>query len=398
MHYAPSPSVVSQFIGHVTGRRARAVVLALLVATAGCAGPAPGPATTAGDGAAPIDRATLCRRIDAALAHARDARLLDAGVQGAWQVVHGILAFGPDYPLAVKGRTVAALDHLLGGGALTGWKLRPGDPGVVAIVEEGSTMGQGHPDQWLGYLSQCGVASGTAPGFVGGVPLETPLVVGGKRFTVADLLAQAKHDIRPGQEATWTLMALSAFLPPDASWTSGAGEAWTTERVVAMEAAADIFSAACGGAHRAYGLAVALDAQRRATAGEPTGGWAEAARVLDDLVDRARRFQQPDGSFSIHSFERPGTSPDVFARLGATGHVFEVLAVTLDDERLDEPWVTRAADRLVTLLEQTADLDVECGALYHAAHGLAIYRHRICGPGDTAGSAPEPAAASRDEK
>lgn len=105
-----------------------------------------------------------------------------------------------------------------------------------------------------------------------------------------------------------------------------------------------------------------------------------AADVLEDAVDRARRFQQPDGSFSIHSFERPGTSPDVFARLGATGHVFEVLTVALDDDRLAEPWVRRAAERLTRLLEQTADVDVECGALYHAAHGLALYRLRTCGP------------------
>jgi hypothetical protein len=68
----------------------------------------------------------------------------------------------------------------------------------------------------------------------------------------------------------------------------------------------------------------------------------------------------------------------VFARLGATGHVFEVLALALADDRLQEPWVRRAADRLVTLLEQTADLDVECGGLYHAAHGLSLYRRRIC--------------------
>jgi hypothetical protein len=41
--------------------------------------------------------------------------------------------------------------------------------------------------------------------------------------------------------------------------------------------------------------------------------------------------------------------------------------------------MTRAADRLVTLLEQTADVDVECGALYHAAHGLLLYSDRVCG-------------------
>ena len=26
--------------------------------------------------------------------------------------------------------------------------------------------------------------------------------------------------------------------------------------------------------------------------------------------------------------------------------------------------------------------DVECGALYHACHGLLLYRERVCGPPD----------------
>jgi len=323
------------------------------------------------------DRDSLCRRIDAALAHAQNGRRLDASVQGAWQIVHGILAFGPDFPLDARGSTTTALDYLLTGGRATGWKLRAGSVGVTAEVDPGSTMGQGHPDQWLGYLSQCGVAAG-GRGDPAGIPLDTALRVGGRSFTVRDLLTQAQHDIRPGQEATWTLMALSHWLPPDAAWTAGDGEGWTTERVVSMEARADVPSAACGGAHRLYGLAAAVSAYRRATGKDPEGGWAEAESVLEHHLDRARRFQQPDGSFAVRPFERPGSSPDVFARLSATGHAFEVFAVALDEARLAEPWVTRAADQLVTLLESTSDLDVECGALYHAAHGLAIYRDRIC--------------------
>ena len=322
---------------------------------------------------APIDRRALCERIDAALAHARDGRRLDASVHGAWQVVHGILAFGRDFPLTHDGTDSAALDYLLDGGRITGWNLRAGSRGVVALLEEGSNTGQGHPDQWLGYLSQCGRH---------GIPRDTKLVVGKKTFTVNDLLTQAQADIRPGQEATWTLMALSAYLPPDAAWTASDGSKWTTERVVEMEADADVVSSACGGAHRLYGLVAALKKHQAATGRSPeqlSGGWAAAHEVIDECVDRARRFQQADGSFSIHSFERPGTSADVFARLSATGHVFEVLSLALDDEQLDEPWMTRAADRLVTLLEQTSDVDVECGALYHAAHGLLLYRDRVCG-------------------
>jgi hypothetical protein len=329
----------------------------------------------------PIERASLCRRVDAVLAHARDSRRLDASVHGAWQVVHGILAFGRDFPLAHDGEVSPALDYLLTGGSITGWTLRPSRPGVRAIVEGGSTMAQGHPDQWLGYLSQCGLA----PCGKGGVPLTATLMVAGREFTVADLLVQAQADITPGQEATWTLMAFSTYLPHDAEWTSRDGQTWTIGRVVAMEAAADIFSGACSGAHRLYGLITAVKQHMAATGAtwdELDGPWGEAADVIDDCVDRARRFQQADGSFSTHSFERPGTSTDVFAKLSATGHVFEVVVTALDDERLSEPWVTRAADRLVTLLEQTADIDVECGALYHAVHGLAIYRERICQGGN----------------
>lgn len=379
MKYAPTAPFVPRF---------RQPLLAWgLLAVAGCGGPTAAglPARSSATRVSEL----LCRRIDTVLAHGRDARRLDADVQGAWQVVHGILAYGAELPLAHDGTVSPALDYLLNGGRLTGWLLRPGSPGVIAVVEEGSTMGQGHPDQWLGYLSQCGVG----PDGPGGLPLHTPLTVAGRSFTLGDLLAQARHDIRSGQEATWTLMALTAYLPTDAAWTAGDGTEWTVERVVNMEAQAEIFGAACGGAHRLYALAAAVNARRRS--GLPTppdSGWAQAEAVLSDAIDRARTFQQPDGSFSIHSFERPGTSPDVFARLGATGHVFEVLALALDDQRLAEPWVTRAADRLVTLLEQTGDIDVECGGLYHAVHGLALYRARTCGPA----AARAPAARDRE--
>jgi len=326
------------------------------------------------------DQATLCRRIERVLANVRDGRRLDASVQGAWQVVHGILAFGSELPLAHDGGVSPAVDYLLEGGRITGWRLRPGDAGVVAIVEEGSTLGQGHPDQWLGYLSQCGIAAeGDSP--VGGLPLSTPLLVGSRQHTLGDLLTQAQHDVRPGQESSWTLMALAAYLPPDASWEAGDGRRWTTEDVVRMEAEADILGAACGGTHRLYGLAAAVRAYRTLhPEGPPPGsGWAAAEEVLADCIDRARRYQQPDGSFSVHYFERPGASPDVFATLGATGHTFEILALVLGPEELRQPWVTRAAERLVSMLERTADIDVECGGLYHAAHGLAIYHRRLCG-------------------
>jgi hypothetical protein len=368
---------------HSTFRgRGRWTGLSSLITWGGVAVAVAGCGSTAGSSdsvSPPADIApqALCERIDRALTHARDDRLLDARVNGAWQVVHGILAFGDELPLATAEGKRHALPWLLGGGSLRGWRVRKGSQGLVATIEEGSTTGQGHPDQWIGYLAQCGLD---------GLPVDTPISVNGSPYTLRDLLAQARADIRPGREATWTLMALAAWVPPDDAWTAADGRRWTVEDVVAMEAAAEIDGAACGGCHRLYGLVTALDAhraaQRAAGLADPVlrGGWADAANRIEDCIEIARRHQQPDGSFSVHFFERPGTSVDLFARLGATGHIFEFLVAALDDQRLAEPWITRAAERLVTLLEQSADVDVECGALYHAAHGLRLYRERVCGP------------------
>ncbi len=314
----------------------------------------------------------LCERITKILKQTRDGRELSTDLQGAWQIVHGILAFGEQFTILHESVTVPALDYLLEGGSLQGWKLRHGEHGIIALVEEGSTLGQGHKDQWLGYFSQCGSK---------GIPLETPLVVGKTSATVDDLLRQAQADLHSGQEATWTLMAFATYLPEDEIWEASNGETWNLSRVIEMELDADLHSSACGGSHRLYGLATAVNRYRdqHPEAGEALPEpWESAAHTITDSIDLSRRFQQADGSFSTQFFERPASSVDVFAKLSSSGHIFEFLAVALPADRLREPWVLRAADRLAITLEQTADIDIECGALYHAAHGLLLYRNRLC--------------------
>ena len=318
-----------------------------------------------------INPDNLCKRITNILKQTQNERELSTDLQGAWQIVHGILAFGKQFTIRHKSTPVPALEYLLEGGNLQGWKMRRGEHGVIAVVEEGSTVGQGHKDQWLGYLSQCGTR---------GIPLETELIVGETPATVNDLLRQAQADLHVGQEATWTLMAFATYLEEDETWKAANGETWNLPRVIEMELDADLHSSACGGSHRLYGLATAVNTyrSRHPEAGEKLPEpWQAASLKITDSIDLSRRFQQADGSFSTHFFERPASSVDVFAKLSSSGHIFEFLAVALPAERLCEPWVLRAAERLVITLEQTADIDIECGALYHAAHGLLLYRDRL---------------------
>jgi hypothetical protein len=336
---------------------------------------------------------TLRERIDAAIDHTLNNRTLSTQTHNAWQVIHGILPYGHAFQIEHDGQRIGALDWLLQGGALKGWDLIPGDHGVIAKLDPGSKAAQGHPDQWIGYLSQGGLDG------LHGLSLDQPIIVQGKAYTIKDLLTQAEWDLRAANESCWTLMAESAYRPINYEWDAGDGQHWTEERLIAMEAGAPVVGelASCGGTHRLYGLTVALNHYMKETGKKPeelTGGWKNAYDVVQDCIHKAKAFQQPDGNFSASFFLRSGRSPEVDTTLHATGHTLEWLSVALDDEQFQQPWVTAAVARLCQLLEDNADRELDCGALYHAARGLRLYRARRFGPAEN--GAPEIAKAITD--
>jgi len=372
-------------------------LVAIVALTIGCnaspdglSGSAPSGSSTA----AALDQATqpadLQARIDHAIDFALNHRHLNARDQAAWQVVHGILCFGRDLQVEHDGAVSGALDYLLQGGTLKGWNLRPTPHGVLAVVESGTKTGQGHPDQWLGYMALAGVKP------------DEELIVGGKKYHVRDLLTEAQWHLYQGIEATWPLMAFSAYLPLDAKWTAEDGGEWTIDRVAAMEAGQDLRESACGGTHRLVGLLSAVNRFKREHPGEPlTGGFRQADEKIREAFAAAQRNQQPNGRFSTNFFTRPGSSDDLDKQMHATGHTLEFVVLAASDEQLSEPWIERAVVDLVDLLDSTEDFDLECGGLYHAARGLVIYRQRRFGgaPAASESSAPAaPAEAARDDK
>ena len=190
----------------------------MLAVTCGCLN-----ADSASDSARPEPTppaaANLKSQIDEIIDYTLNDRLLSVRDQAAWQVLHGLEAFGRRLPLDHDGQITPALDYLMQGNPMRGWVLRPGEKGIVTTLDFGTKMGQGHPDQWLGYLSQCG-----------DVKLDDPLVVGGKTYKFHDLLTQSQWDIFEGMEASWTLMALVTYLPMDTLWTAKDGKEWSTEK------------------------------------------------------------------------------------------------------------------------------------------------------------------------
>ncbi|HVX14706.1 MAG TPA: ADP-ribosylation factor-directed GTPase activating protein isoform b [Pirellulales bacterium] len=311
------------------------------------------------------DRDTLCKRVELVIEQ-NGRRHMSPQVNNAWQIVHGMLAYGYDLQLNDGGKLVGGIDWLFDGGQMRGWQLVPGEKGLKDIEEPGSKVGEGHDDQWLGYFAQCGV------------PHDAKIKVRSEEFTIDDMVKQSQWDVREGMEATWTLMAFSVYLPLDTKWQARDGSEWSIERLLEMECKQDLASSTCGGTHRMYGIATTLNRHLN-EGGKIEGIWLLADQKIKQAIDDAQVTQQPDGGFSTNYFSRSGMSPEIGLRINTTGHVLEFICLAASESQLQQPWVTRAVSFLCDLLEQTQDVPVECGGLYHAVHGLMLYRDRRCG-------------------
>lgn len=352
--------------------------IALIAATVGCK---PAATTPPKIDPAPVSAEARRDRVDRVL-DATYVRPLDLNVHAAWQIVHGAMAFKKAYQVRKGPETVYILDYLLKGGSMSGWAFAPGvvlDPatghrGLISIMEPGSKSGQGHADQWLGYLSNCGFA------------LTDPITTGGVNYTFEDYVRQIEWDVPQNaiKEYSWTLMSLTAYRPTNHTWKASDGETWSIDKLLEIEL--DYLDTAnfrvggpCGGTHRLFGIAITLK-RHIAQGGEMTEIWQRAQEEIDGAIELARTHQNADGSLSTNFFNgRTGISQDLGQNLHASGHTFEFLAIALPDDRLDEPWFNHAADALCGMFEDGSQLDLECGALYHAAHGLVVYRERKWG-------------------
>ncbi len=349
--------------------RFTAPILVALASCLGCGSPAQNdtelsPPTLADD--------ELLRRLDAAL-DATYERRLSIEQHAAWQILHGALAYGQEFRVEKDGQRIFAIEHLLNGGQMSGWtvevvKHADGSRGLRAQMAPGTKQGQGHWDQWLAILAQCGL------------PPSQTIRVGEEELTIAEYIRQVQRDVPRNldREFSWTLIGLTTYLRTDAEWTDSAGKSWTIAELVEVEADYPIGEGACGGTHRLIGLSMALN-RHLAQEGLIEGPWASADERVREAIERARRYQNSDGSFSSNYLDSGAPSADLAEKLGTTGHVLEFLALAMTEEQLREPWVKRAALRLCEIFDKTRDLPLECGALYHAAHGLALYRERLFG-------------------
>jgi hypothetical protein len=370
------------------GTTAAVLLLGLLaLVLAGCGSPAgtatpTTPVASGGSGTGGADAKALpsdeeiLKQIDDALEWTYEHRRLSVNEQAAWQSSHGALAYKREFLVSDGKQDVSAVNYVLAGGKMPGWNLRRGDLldestmryGIKALVEE-DKKGQGHCDQWMGYMSDCQL------------PLDEKIIVEGQEQTIQDWIDQIKLDVveNPTQEYSWTLMCLTAYYPTDYAWKAKDGSDWSIEKLVEIELGHDLNASACGGTHRMCGLTMAFN--RHVAAGKPLEGqWAKLAERIEECQLKAKQYQNEDGSLSSNYFARPGKTADLALMVGSAGHVMEFLTISMDKEELQQEWVKRAVLDVCKTFRKTKAVDVECGALFHAAHGLVLYREKMYGP------------------
>ncbi|TWU02579.1 ADP-ribosylation factor-directed GTPase activating protein isoform b [Stieleria varia] len=324
------------------------------------------------DGNADAGEQPLSQLIADTLQRNLQTRALSTQLHGAWQILHGVLAYGREFIVETPDGTKPTIDYLLGGGEIRGFEPMFGDRfgddarrGLRMELAPDNKVSQGHRDQWLAVLCQCDL------------PLETEVRGGDHVFTFADWLNQAEWDVPLNLELefSWTLIALSAYRSTDHSWVARDGETYSTELLLESEIERDLEQSACGGTHRLIGIATALR-KRIAEQMPVTGVWQRAQQLVSSCIAESKENQNPDGTYSTAYFHRPGWVRDLGETLGTTGHVLEFLSIAADQQTLHETWVVRGVRKLCGVLDQCDGIDLECGGLYHALHGLVEYQRR----------------------
>lgn len=316
----------------------------------------------------------LQNRLDRVL-QAGKQRRLSSETNAAWQIMHGIIPYGRELMLETPDRgTVSAVDYAFGEGQIRGLELMSGTlplpatgrVGLKARLEPGSYVGQGHVDQWIAI---CAMAN---------LPRDTPIQVGDMTFTIDDWVHQAQFDVPNNvlDEFSWTLIALTHYLPDQSSWVAADQRQVSWEKMVEQELRNDIDMSPCGGTHRLAGLVRAVRAKKRLDLPD-TPVWQQAEALVARLYQATKEHRGPDGDLSTYYFSRAGGSVDLSAQLASTGHLFEFVALAAEDKELRSPWIELSANRLCELLESVEQVDLDCGALYHALNGLAIYQARL---------------------
>ncbi len=302
---------------------------------------------------------------------AQRRRLLSVQQHTPWQIMHGLLGLRQDFLINHNDKPINGLEWIYSGPTYMNesWFQKTPHGGRAHPFSKPYWF-EGHINQFLAILSMCNV------------PLDQQFATPQGPITMRDMLKNAQMTVNAKEEVTWTLWALSTYLPPDATWVNAAGEQWSIEKLVQIETGKKVGgpTSPCGGTHGLFALARARNVYLRT--GKPLRGvWLEADQKIKRYIDTAMRLRNNDGSLSSAFFRGKEFKQDFDKRMASEGHVLEFLMMAVSQEELKQPWVRKAIETTANDLMANRKAFVQCSPLYHATNALSIYLERVAPSG-----------------
>ena len=307
--------------------------------------------------------------VDQAIQRVRD-HPLDASAT-PWAIMHGILAFGSDY--AIRDDRSRSYRNALAFIAQRATIMKDGKRAPLLGETNGyphflyDASSQGHENQFLMILASVGAAQSFS--------LRTDA---GRQARVADLLRQAKIVFRRDQHPAWTTVAFIHYLGGKAAWRNVFGDEFSIADLV--ELLVRFNDPVEGGMHRLYGLAYAhcrLDEARRSQAPP----WRDVRAVLRERLAAAGSWRSDDGLFRGTWWRTRGQGNGAEdGIILKTGHMLEWLTLACGRLACKAGWLRKTAVSLARRLLQGEIAGEGPGALFHAAHGLRLWRASLARP------------------
>lgn len=292
-------------------------------------------------------------------------RLLSTEQHTPWQIMHGLLGLRQQFQILHEGEPISGLDWVAQGQVFDNefWFEKTRFGGRAHPYSRPYAF-EGHANQFLAILSMCGL------------DLDHSFGTSDDEITMRDMIRHAQMTVTARDEPTWTLWALSRYLPSTASWRSSAGEPWSIEKLVQIQTAKPMRGAPCGGTHGLFALAHARNVYLRG--GKRLRGiWLQAEYKIRKYINTARMQQNSNGTLSSNFFRGREYNPDFNKRMASAGHILEFLMIALPQKELNQLWVRRAIEATARDLLNNRKAYVKCSPLYHSVNALSIYLDRV---------------------
>ncbi|MCA9086143.1 MAG: hypothetical protein KDA81_18925, partial [Planctomycetaceae bacterium] len=292
-------------------------------------------------------------------------RFLSTDRHTPWQMMHALLGLRHEFRILHQGQPINGLDWIAEGQVFDNeyWFEKTRHGGRAHPYSRPYAF-EGHANQFVAILSMCGV------------DLSREFGTGTGKITMRQMIQHAQATITPKDEPTWTLWALSRYLPPSARWRTENGDVYSIERLVSEQTAKPMQGAPCGGTHSLFALAHARNVYLRQ--GQPLRGvWLQAEYKIRKYINTARMQQNSNGMLSSNYFRGREYDQDVNRRMGSAGHILEFLMIALPQEELNSRWVRMAIEASARDVLNNKQVPIKCSPLYHTVNALNIYLDRV---------------------